>query len=134
MNIFLLTSIAAVSAMAIGALWYGPLFGKQWMNLMGISKESMEEAKKGGMVRKYALALVGEFLTAYVLWYIINLTGSYALAVMTGLVFWLWLGLYVPLLMDKVLWEDKPWSLLLLNAGYSIVKLLVMGLIIISLV
>jgi hypothetical protein len=39
---------AVVASMVVGFAWYSPvLFGKQWMKLMGLTKENMESAKKG---------------------------------------------------------------------------------------
>ena len=134
MDKLLVIFIAATLGMGIGALWYGPLFGKQWLRFMGMTKEDMVGAKKSGMVKNYILAFAGEFLTAYVLWYIINLTGSYALSIMTGLIFWLWLGFSAPTALDKVLWERKPWAIFLLNISHGLVKLLAMGFAIIYLI
>ena len=31
--------VAAVAGFAVGGVWYGPLFGKAWMNARGIAKE-----------------------------------------------------------------------------------------------
>ena len=46
--------------------------------------------------------------------------------------FWNWLGFVAPVTMGAVLWEGKPWGLWFLNAGYQLVNLLVMGVIIAS--
>ena len=35
--------LAAISAMVVGYVWYGPLFGKPWMKLVGITKEDIEK-------------------------------------------------------------------------------------------
>jgi hypothetical protein len=32
--------------MVIGAVWYGPLFGKKWMEIIGVSTEDSEANKK----------------------------------------------------------------------------------------
>ena len=38
--------IASVANMALGYLWYSPtLFGKEWIQLMGYTKESLEKTK-----------------------------------------------------------------------------------------
>ena len=44
---------AAVAAMVIGFLWYGPLFGKQWTKLMNFDKKKIDEAKRKGMGKIY---------------------------------------------------------------------------------
>ena len=30
--------VAALSGFAVGALWYGPLFGRQWMAASGVTE------------------------------------------------------------------------------------------------
>src|SRR5687767_4576390 len=58
---------AAVAGMVIGSLWYGPLFGKPWKELMGFTPEKMAAAKKQGMEKTYALAFLGLLLMSYAL-------------------------------------------------------------------
>ena len=42
--------LAAVAMMAVGFFWYSPKgFGKQWMQLSGITPDKISEAKKKGM-------------------------------------------------------------------------------------
>lgn len=43
--------------------------------------------------------------------------------------FWNWLGFAAPLTLGAVLWDGKPWRLWFLNAGYWLVALLAMALI-----
>ena len=38
---------AAVSAFVMGGLWYGPLFGKKWMALVGLSISRMPGPPRG---------------------------------------------------------------------------------------
>ena len=40
---------AAVSAFVLGGLWYGPLFGKKWMALVGLSEEQARSGSPAGM-------------------------------------------------------------------------------------
>ena len=54
--------IGAFVSMVIGFVWYGPIFGKQWMEIMGISKENMKNVSQKEMIPHYAL----NFLVAFV--------------------------------------------------------------------
>ena len=36
----------AVLSMVFGAIWYGPLFGKKWMELIGVNSADLEARKK----------------------------------------------------------------------------------------
>jgi len=55
----------AVIIQGLGALWYGPLFGKQWMKVTGRTKESMA-ASETNMKMMYGLsAVAGLVLSAF---------------------------------------------------------------------
>jgi len=125
--------VCVVFAMALGALWYGPLFGKQWMQMMGFTMESMDAAKKKGMAKSYIFMAIGALVMVFVLDH--NLTFGSAYLHITGVSaglqagFWNWLGFVAPTTVGMVLWEGKPWKLWCIVAGYYLVSLLVMGVI-----
>lgn len=122
--------LAAVASMILGFLWYSPtLFGRQWMHLMGLTREHMEEAKKRGMSRIYVWGFIFELVTAYVLAHFISLSDVASVGALKTLVFWVWLGFMLPILAGSVLWENKPFKLLVINALYRLAALVVMGLI-----
>ena len=50
--------VAAIVNMVLGFLWYGPLFGKQWIQMMNFDKKKMAEAKRKGMGKTYAVAFI----------------------------------------------------------------------------
>src|SRR5258708_12494050 len=58
--------LAAVAAsIALGFLWYGPIFGKAWIREMGMPADQKPDPKV--MRRGLILMVVGSFLTAFVL-------------------------------------------------------------------
>ena len=124
---------AAVASMILGFLWYGPLFGKEWARLMGFTTDKMDAAKKKGMGKSYAIMAVGSLLMSYALAH--NLIFGSAYLQMSGIEagimagFWNWLGFIAPVTVGVVLWEGKPWKLWCITAGYYLVTLLVMGMI-----
>ena len=127
--------VAAVAQMVLGFLWYGPIFGKPWMAMMGITEEKMKEAQaKGGMGKSYAIMAVGALVMSFVLAHAIVFATTYLLfyGVTAGITigFLNWLGFIAPVTMGSVLWEGKPWKLWVLNAGYYLVGLCIMGAII----
>lgn len=117
---------AAIASMILGALWYGPLFGKKWMAFMGWKPEEMQARKKGAG-KSYLMMFIGSLVMAYVLSHFVDYTEaeSWQQGMQTG--FWSWLGFMVPVMAGSVLWEGKPWGLYFLNASYQLVNLLVMG-------
>ena len=38
--------VLGIVSMALGALWYGPLFGKKWMEIIGVNKNDLEARKE----------------------------------------------------------------------------------------
>ncbi|MDO8648788.1 MAG: DUF1761 domain-containing protein [Candidatus Peregrinibacteria bacterium] len=124
---------STVASMVIGFVWYGPLFGKQWMKMMKIDHASMEKAKKEGMGKLYALAALGSLLMSFVLAHSLVFASTYldVYGVQAGLQagFWNWLGFIAPVTLGGVLWEGKPWKLWILNNGHYLVSMLIMGVI-----
>ena len=127
--------VAAVASMVIGFLWYGPLFGKVWMGMMGWDKKSPAEVEsmKKGMTKGYVLTFIGALVMAYVLQHALVFASAYlrSTGVSAGLMvgFWNWLGFIAPVTMGVVLWEGKSWKLWCFNNAYWLVNLLVMGVI-----
>ena len=121
---------AVVVTVAIGSAWYGPLFGKAWIKLAGVSAKKPNQSQ---MMRSMVIMIVGAFLTAYVLSHTVQVwrpsTWNSAWTDESPCIygffsgFFTWLGFYVPLLMGPVAWENKPWKLFWLNAGYYFVSL-----------
>ncbi|MDO8593926.1 MAG: DUF1761 domain-containing protein [bacterium] len=130
---YLAVLLCAIASMVLGSLWYGPLFGKQWVALAGITPEQMERGKRAGMWNLYALALIGALVMAHVLAFSLAFASSYfnATGVFVGLMagFWNWLGFIAPVTLGSVLWEGKSWKLWILNNAYQLVLLLIMGVI-----
>ena len=122
--------VAAVTAMVLGFLWYGPIFGKYWMKLTGMTEAKMNEAKKKGMARSYATMMVSALVMAYALSMFISKIGANSMmdGVLVG--FWAWLGFAAPVQLSKVLWGSDTWELYYLETGYYLVSLVLMGAII----
>jgi hypothetical protein len=103
------------------------------MTLVGMTPEKIAAAKSKGMAMSYGLMFIGSLCMSFVLAHSLifastytNTTGAIA-GVMVG--FWSWLGFVAPVTLGSVLWENKSWKLWLLNNGYYIVTLVVMGIV-----
>ena len=130
---YLAVLVAAIASMVVGFLWYGPLFGKKWMGMMGMTEADINAAKqnKGGMGKSYVIAFIGSLVTAYVLAHIITMArmAGVSSGVSGGITsaFWVWLGFFATTALGGVLWERKSWSLYFLNTIHQLVMLLAMG-------
>lgn len=121
------------AAMFLGFVWYGPLFGKQWMAMVGMTEADIEAAKKdpAKMYQSYAITFVGAVVMAFVLARGIAFgnayLGSSGAAVALISAFWFWAGFVAPVMLGPVLWEKKPWTFWALTSGYYLVLMLVMA-------
>src|SRR2546422_9438699 len=87
--------VAAVLTFVLGAVWYSPvLFAKQWMAAQGYSPEKLEEMKRRGVTRAYAVSVLCYLVTAYVMALLASYTNSTTLAqgLWLGFLSWLRVG------------------------------------------
>ncbi|MEW6055028.1 MAG: DUF1761 domain-containing protein [Bdellovibrionota bacterium] len=127
--------VAIVTAFIFGGLWYGPILGKKWAKLMGMSMEDCKPDPKG-MRKMLAIQLFGTFLTTYVLAHSVQVwrpsvwgVGADGSDAMYGFFCGLftWLGFYIPLQLGKVAWEQRPWTLFLINTGHDFINLQILS-------
>lgn len=113
-----------VISMVVGFLWYGPLFGKQWMRMMGMKKEDIkpEEGNKAML-----MMVLPALITAYVMAvFVKSLAATDAVSgAMVG--FWAWLGFVATVGASSVLFEKKPTNMYLLNQGHYLVVFAILG-------
>ena len=107
---YLVLAGTIVASFIFGFLWYGPIFGKTWAQLMGLKMDNIAP-KPWAM----ALTLLGVILTTFVMAYILNIYKPYC---SYGAAFFVWLGFNLPLLFSQLTWEGKPWKLFAINAAY----------------
>ncbi len=124
---YLAVFVAAIAHMVVGTLWYGPLFGKQWMKLTGFTDKDIQKLKKEGMVKTMGLTFVSGIVTAYVLAYTIAYAQIQSAGLAMQVAFWLWLGFTAAVQLPNYLYECKPMKLYAISAGYTLVYLLVMA-------
>lgn len=115
---------ASLAAFAVGALWYGPLFGKQWKVLMGFTDESMK-AMKMTMTQALSGGFVATLVLVYVLAHFLNFVPDKTISGALTLAFWVWLGFVATVMSNSVWYENKSWALYAVNASHYLVAILV---------
>jgi hypothetical protein len=117
--------VSALSTFLIGGLWYSPaLFGKAWMRENGFTEESM---KGGNMTKIFGLAFLLGIIAAINLAMFMGPEDDPAMGAMWGfLAGFGWVATFVG---THYLFERRSLKLFLINAGYSIVALTIMGVI-----
>lgn len=117
--------VAALSTFVIGGLWYSPaVFGKAWMKENGFTEESL---KNSNMMKIFGLAFILGLIAAINLAMYMGPESRPEMGALWGfLAGFGWVATFVGM---HYLFERKSFKLFLINAGYSIVALTVMGII-----
>ena len=118
--------ITAIVSMIVGALWYGPLFGKAWMRFVGFNKDSVKKMKMTA-TKSMTLGFIGSLIMAYVLAVFVGLSGANTLVEGAMVGFWVWLGFAMPINASVFLWEGKSIKLFFLNTFQYLIKLKLMA-------
>lgn len=112
---------AAVANVAVGALWYGPVFGKQWRKMMGFTEADMKN-----MPLTATQAIAGGVITALVMAFVLSQIAPAGISPLT-LAFWPWIGFVATTQAGSWLWEGKSFKLFVFNAAESLVSLFAMA-------
>lgn len=118
--------VAALSSFALGSLWYSALmFQKPWMKANNFTDES---TRGGNMAMIFGLAFLLMFVASFSLAMYLGPDAGGSFGATAGFMagaFWVMAFMGV-----TYLFERKPLTLWLVNGGYSVVALTLMGLII----
>jgi hypothetical protein len=115
--------VAAIVPMVLGALWYSPLlFADPWMRAVGRTREELGDAQLG-----YLLSAIGALLTSYVLARVVKWAEVDDLwnGALVGI--FVWFGFVATVLAVTTVFGGRPRALWLINAGYQLVALVLMG-------
>jgi len=107
-----------------GYLWYGLLFAKQWTALEGLTGGSQTAAGATPYIVSGIVALILSFGVAVALSHDDDRTPAH------GAQFGIFMGIFfiASLLLQKNMYEAKPWQLWAIDAGYAIIGLVILGL------
>lgn len=118
--------VAAVSAFALGAIWYSPLlFSKRWMKESGVTKEDAENAN---MVKTFGLSFILSLVASFFLAMFIGVDAGAGFGAMAG--FMAGLGWVFTFMGIIYIFEQKTFAHFLINSLYSVAALTLMGFII----
>jgi len=129
--IFILPLVGAILVTALGAFWYGSLFGKTYRSAMGITMPVDMAAAKKDMIIRTVLDFVSSFVMFFGFLTILNLSyaGTYKAALVIGALFWFFFVMTQKA--SGAIWSGRSkresWVLFGLNAGYSLVSFLLVG-------
>ena len=118
--------LSALASFLIGGLWYSPaVFGKAWMRENGFTEESLN---KGNMAKIFGLTFLLSLIAAVNLAMFLGPDTNLSMGAFYGfLAGFGWVAMFIG---THYLFERRSFTLFAINAGYSIVTLTVMGMII----
>lgn len=129
---YLAIIVCAIIAMALGALWYGPLFGKKWLKVIGADKADLEARKKmqqsAGPL--YFIQFILTLFQVLVLAHLINDAEKVG-----GLErsLWIWAAFIMPMLAANAMWNNDSkkvsWTRFLIQSSYQLTLFIIFGLI-----
>ena len=120
--------VGGIVMYVIGMLWYGPLFGKAWMSMSGMTTDKMQEAKQG-MKLKMTVLVILTLITVTVVYKLLPHLSVTSFHQFWKIIMGIWVGFGFPVQMGGWLWERKPVKLVVLHAGQSIVSFSVLSMI-----
>src|SRR5262245_19139946 len=121
---FLALAVSAAAKWLFGGLWYSPpLFAKSWQMLSGVPAELM----KKNLVKFSIMGFVGDFIMAFVLVHAIRYAGATTFPMGAAVGFLYWLGFVATVSFIQTSYEGRPIKLWLINNGYLMISLALMG-------
>jgi hypothetical protein len=124
---YLAVIVAALSAFALGAVWYGkPLFGKAWQKELGYTDEYL---KGGNMAKIFGVSFILTLVMAIGMAFLFHGIPPEKLSWKLGLTHGFYIGFaFVATSMGvNYLYQRKSFTLWAIDAGYQVVFLTLMG-------
>lgn len=118
------TVAATIAGFVLGALWYGPLFGKAWLRAMGMTPEEIR--RDFSPARTYGATFLLGLMASYVFGLYLGPSPGRAFSVVAGAaagIFWV-----ATSLATNYLFERRPAVLIAINGGYHAVRFTLIGL------
>ncbi|MFH0890997.1 MAG: DUF1761 domain-containing protein [Candidatus Liptonbacteria bacterium] len=122
--------VCTVLSLVIGAVWYGPLFGRKWMEVIGV-KPGDEEARLRMREGVWKLYLTQFVLTLFQVWILAYFVGAGGGKLSLEAAIWTWAAIVMPIVAGNAMWNndsaDISWTRFLIQAGYQLVMFVIFG-------
>lgn len=122
----------AVLSMIIGTIWFGPLFGKKWTEI--ICASNIDEARRKEMQKSamplYLLSFILTFFQVYVLAHFAQAWRDVS-SIESSV--WIWAAFIIPTVAAGAMWNADSakvsWARFFIQAGYYLVLFIIFGLV-----
>jgi hypothetical protein len=123
--------VSGVLSMVLGFIWYGPLFGKKWMEICGVDKLDMERRAEmmKGVWKLYITQFLLTLFQVWVLaWYVQTIS---ALSSPVHTAFSMWIAFVMPTVAGSAMWNNDSgkvsWARFLIQTGFQLVLFIMVG-------
>jgi hypothetical protein len=123
---YLAALVSAVLAFLLGAVWYGKLFARPWMDAQGFTQDDLHETPRE-MGKTYAMTFISYLFMAVVLAILIDLVDPPDVGRGLWLASLVWFGFMVPATLTGVLFSRAKFRLFYIDGAYQLASALVMG-------
>ena len=113
--------VAGLVPMIVGALWYGPLFGKRWLALTGFTEAEL--TKDFNPLKTYGVSFLFALVTAWVLAQLLAASGGGGVWAAVHVTLLAVVGFVAPLGHQSVAFERRKSGLVGLNVAYNLVAI-----------
>ena len=105
--------IGIVIYFVVGMVWYGPIFGKTWMKLVGLTPEKIQQDQSKA---PYTIAVITSAVNVYALAILLNLINTQTVLAALGVAILVWLGLFLCPTMNNYAFESRSMKLMWINS------------------
>ena len=116
--------LAALAGFMVGGLWYGPVFGKAWQRLSGLSDADIQG---GNMPLIFGSTFLLNLMASVMLAHMFSANGNPDLRISTMMGFGIGLFFVATSVSINHLFSRKPLGLIAIDAGYWTVIYTLMG-------
>ncbi len=113
--------LATVVRFILGALWYGPLFSKAWMNEINADMHGEKTGLAKLLMAMFVISLVSSYVLGMFLGDALPLVGDVLASLSVGLV---WVGGSIAM---NYMFAKRSMKLFLIDAGFHTVAFTLMG-------
>jgi hypothetical protein len=133
MNInYMAVLLCTFLSMVLGYVWYGPLFGKKWMEIVGVTSDDMEKRKEmqKGVGKLYLVQFLLTLFQVFILSFFLNMFDK-SLSLEHS--FWYWAAFVMPTIAGSSMWNNDSskvaWSRFLIQSGYQLILFIMFALV-----
>jgi hypothetical protein len=120
--------VATIASLIVSTVWYSDfVLGKKWRSYMGnlfLTKPSTKD-----MVKMFGIQFILSLITNFGIARALVYTGTFSWVSAISVAIAIWIAFVAVIEGSAIVWEKKPWKLVLINSGLYLVVFIVSAII-----